>query len=267
MGREFVLIGDPVAHSRSPRIHRAAFSHWGLDASYSLRRVTAEEVEEEVRRAAARGGGNVTLPHKGAVASLIDEPTDAVRATGACNCFWGAGDGSVVGDNTDVAGFAAAVGQVTRDLSGADVLVLGAGGAARAVVHALRGFGARRIRLYNRTQGRAHRLAEDLGGAVEVVPGGFDEPVDLLVNATRLGLSADDPLPFDFAAAPVGAVFDLVYAPGETALVRAARALGIPATDGLPMLVHQAALSLKRWYPDLEPPMDVLFSAARGEDA
>lgn len=267
MSREFVLIGDPVAHSRSPLIHRAAFSQWDIDATYAVRRVPVADLAREVRGIASRGGGNVTLPHKGAVAALIDEPTDDVRATGACNCFWGLSDGGVAGDNTDVGGFAAAVTAVLPDLEGAEVLVLGAGGGARAVVHALLGLGASTIRLTNRTIERARALADDFDGGVDVVRTADDAPADLLVNATRLGLSPADPLPFDFATAPVGAVFDLVYAPGETALVRAARARGIPAVDGLPMLVHQAALSLKRWFPDLEPPMEVLFSAARGDDA
>lgn len=264
MGREFVLIGDPIAHSLSPRIHSAVFDHWDVKARYGVTRVDARDVPEALSRAAARGGGNVTLPHKRAAARCLDAPSADVVATGACNCFWGLEDGAIAGDNTDVGGFIASLPEVLADASGASVLLLGAGGAARAVVHALLGLGVSEIRVRNRTRERARLLAADFGGAVQVADEPASRGADLLVNATRLGLEPSDPLPCDLAETGVGAVFDLVYAPGETPLVRAARERGIPAQDGLPMLVHQAALSLRRWFPDRDPPLDVMFRAVHG---
>lgn len=264
MRRDFVLIGDPVAHSLSPRIHRAVFDYWGVDAGYDVLRVGAGDLQAELSKAARSGGGNITLPHKRAAARCLDQATADVGATGACNCFWGLEDGGVAGDNTDVGGFTAALAEVLDDVSGAGVLVLGAGGAARAVVHALLGLGVAEIRVWNRTRDRALRLAARFGGAVQVVDDPAFEPADLLVNATRLGLEPSDPLPCDLSETDFGAVFDLVYACGGTPLVRVARELGIPATDGLPMLVHQAALSLLRWFPDRDPPLEVMFRAVRG---
>jgi shikimate dehydrogenase len=264
MRRDFVLIGDPVAHSLSPRIHTAVFDHWGVDAGYDVLRVDAGDLPAELSRAARRGGGNVTLPHKRMAARCLDQATADVGSTGACNCFWGLEGGGVAGDNTDVGGFTAALPDVLDDASGAGVLLLGAGGAARAVVQALLGLGVAEIRVWNRTPDRARRLAARFGGAVQVVDDPASGPADLLVNATRLGLESSDPLPCDLSEIDVGAVFDLVYARGGTALVYAARELGLPATDGLPMLVHQAALSLRRWFPDRDPPLDVMFRAVRG---
>jgi shikimate dehydrogenase len=263
MGREFSLLGDPVLHSLSPTIHRAAFGFWGVDASYAATRVTRLQLPAALRQAAGRGGGNVTLPHKGAVAGLLDVATIDVSLTGACNCFWGTGDGRIAGDNTDVGGFIRAIEDFGIDVVDGDVLVLGAGGAARAVVLALHRLDARKIEIWNRTPARADKVAAAAGGRVEVLqhlPREGD--YDLVVNATSRGLEKGDPLPLDLRGGVAGAAFDLVYAPGGTEWVRHAGELGIPAQDGLGMLVHQAALSLERWFPDREPPLQQMRAAA-----
>ena len=261
MAREFRLLGDPVEHSLSPRIHAAAFAAWGVEDRYVLSRVSARDFARQLRAAARGGGGNVTLPHKEAAAALIDRPGEAVTATGACNCFWPDSDGGIRGDNTDVGGFVRALGEWAPELRAARVLVLGAGGAARAVIHALAGLGAGRVDLWNRTADRATVLAASREGvrSLERLPHSGD--YDLVVNATRLGLDESDPLPIDLAGGVARRAFDLVYSSGGTAWVRHAGRLGIPARDGLSMLVYQAALSLRHWFPDREPPIEAMFDA------
>ncbi|MDH3733318.1 MAG: shikimate dehydrogenase [Gemmatimonadota bacterium] len=265
MPREFALLGDPVSHSLSPAIHGAAFAAWGVNARYVLRRVDRRRVPEALLEVAARGGGNVTLPHKELVAKLVDEPTGAVVETGACNCFWPTATG-VAGDNTDVGGFLLALGDQAGGLAGATVLMLGAGGAARAVLHALQQVGVARVDIWNRTGSRAAALtatSDENVVALDHLPdgGGYD----LIVNATRLGLSNSDPLPIDLGGGVGRSVFDLVYSPSGTAWVRHAESLGVPARDGRSMLVHQAALSLRHWFPDREPSLSAMFAAVGRE--
>jgi len=266
MTREFRLLGDPVAHSLSPVIHRAAFDAWGVADTYTLRRVEAAGLERAVREAAWAGGGNVTLPHKEAVARLLDAPSGHVIATGACNCFWLTPEGGLAGDNTDVDGFVAASRALGAAVTGGRALVLGAGGAARAVVRGLRLMGAASIDLWNRTPERARRLAAELDEGIEVLETPpADARHDLVVNATRLGLHAEDPLPLDLSSGHAGAALDLVYGPRGTAWTRHAASLGIPARDGTEMLVHQAAGSLAHWFPGREPPLEAMLDAARRE--
>lgn len=256
--RTFGLIGDPVAHSLSPRMHGAAFRSLGLAAEYRTVRVPGghpDGVGPAMRRLAAKGGGNVTLPHKETAAAALDVASDEVRATGACNCFWADAKARLCGDNTDVGGIRRALDELSGlRLAGARVLVLGAGGAARAAVVACARAGARRIEVRNRSPARARALVRALAGRVgeasELVaasPGAPAGPIDLVVQATSLGLSAGDPLPLDLSGLRVGAALDLVYAPGGTAWARHARAAGAETLDGRRVLLHQGVLSLARW--------------------
>jgi shikimate dehydrogenase len=266
--RRFALLGDPVCHSASPAIYRAAFRVLGVDATYEVLAVSAAALPGAVRSLAASGGGNVTLPHKERVASIVQEPSAAVRATQACNCFWLNRAGKLAGDNTDVRGFLAALDRWVPGvtLAGARVLLLGAGGGARAVLFACLQRQVAGIDLCNRTPERAAGVIESLAPGnprVRVVAGPAPKAAyNLVVNATRLGLAASDPLPIDLRQVSVRAAFDLVYAPGGTAWTQSASAIGIPAKDGLEMLVQQAALSLRRWFPEIEPPFQVMRDAA-----
>lgn len=272
-GFRFALLGSPVEHSVSPQIHHAAFAHLGLDASYEAVRVGEDGLASAMRTWARRGGGNVTLPHKERAAALLEAPCEAVRATAACNCFWrDPSSGRLTGDNTDVGGFVAAVRELELPggLPGTRALLLGAGGAARAVLHAFLEAGAARVDVANRTASRARKLvrrfeADGKAGRARAVPFGASPPssYDLVVNATSLGLRPSDPLPLRLDSVEVGAALDLVYAAGGTGWTRHARALGIPAADGLGMLVHQAALSLRRWLPGTDPPLEAMREAAR----
>lgn len=287
-GASYVLLGDPVAHSLSPTIHNAAFRSARRQAVYWARPTSAIECRAVLRATAlAGGGGNVTAPLKGAAARSLDAATAAVRATGACNAFW-ARDGVVHGDNTDVEGL---LGTWRRTLGeggpcaghddgdagdapkGLDVLVLGAGGAARAVLHALLEFGlARRVALWNRTAGRAERMVEEFArGArrnrvseeVRAVGSWQGTAPDVVVNATAVGMDGKSaPMDLQGLASIPRAVIDLVYGDEPTALVRQARAMGVAATDGRDMLSRQAEASYRCWF-DEDPPAGVMAEALR----
>lgn len=271
--RLFVLLGDPVGHSLSPVLHAAAFRELGVPALYRRIRAGPGEVPDFMRAvAAAGGGGNVTLPAKGRAAASLDVASGAVEATGACNCFWGEG-GALAGDNTDVEGFRRAVaglvpGESCGDgLAGMRVLLLGAGGGARAVLHACLQEDVERVDVLNRTLANAEAAVREVGRGDErlAVLSHRDDRAsryDLVVNATSLGLAPEDTLPLDLGELEVGAAFDLVYGPDGTAWTRHARRLGVPARDGLEMLVRQAAASLRRWI-DPEPPVEAMRRAAR----
>lgn len=255
--RLIALLGDPVAHSLSPRFQNAAIRAAGLDGVYLALRCDAERLPGLLRGIAAAGGaGNVTVPHKRLAATTVDERSEAVVRTGACNAFWYE-DGRVHGDNTDVTGFRAAVRELLGGPAlGARVLVLGAGGAARAVVVALALDGAARVEVANRTSARAVQLVEDLragAGATSLDalngPPPREERYDLVVNATSLGLREDDPLPLPPEALSASAVaLDLVCHLGGTRWVQLLEAHGVRATDGTEMLIRQGAAGFERWW-------------------
>jgi shikimate dehydrogenase len=268
--RLYALLGDPVSHSLSPRMQNAAFRAAGLDAIYVALGCATDDVPGLVRGLArAGGGGNVTVPHKGVAAAAVEEPTPVVVRTGACNTFW-LEDGRIRGDNTDVAAFLASAGALVPALAGARVLVLGAGGAARAVVAGLQQANADEIVLRNRSRVRAEALAADFGGQaghVRVLGEGQSlqgERFDLVVNATSLGLHPTDPLPLRLdTLGPVGAALDLAYAAGGTAWLHAAEAAGVPAADGAGMLVAQGAAAFERWWGQ-PAPVEVMRGAIAG---
>lgn len=264
------LLGDPVHHSLSPLLHNAAFAHEGLNAVYAALRVTAPNLHGLLRGLTDAGAaGNVTLPHKQSVANALDHATPAVKRTGACNTFW-VDDGRLAGDNTDVIGFTRAAGElVGGSLRSMRVLVLGAGGAARAVVAALSEAGADSAVIVNRSPLRARQLAEVFAAdslqltAVDrdrlPALGGFD----LAVNATSLGLSPGDPLPLEIGEAPpFRFAMDLVYSRDETRWVHGLRECGVTAADGGEMLLQQAAAAYARWW-GRDAPLAVMRDALR----
>lgn len=245
-------------------MHRAALAHLGLaDWSYQLLPAPPLVFEDVVKGLAGAGfhGANVTIPHKEAALALATAPTASARAIGAANTLTFGPDGELAADNTDAPGVLNALG---TDPSGLRAVVLGAGGSARAVVHALHGAGAD-VTVWNRTHERAAALTAELGGeAVTEIPTG-----DLLVNCTSAGLdertTAFKVLPLD--ADDVGKfsiVVDLVYAgSADTELIAAARDRGSHTVDGLEVLVHQGALSFEIW-TGVAPPLDVMREAAKG---
>lgn len=266
--RLIAILGDPVKHSLSPVFQNAAFEAAGLDAVYLALRTPANLLPGLLRGVAhAGGGGNVTVPHKEIAATSVDVPSEAVRITGACNTFWYE-DGRVHGDNTDVYGFARAVERLTGGgLTGARVLLVGAGGAARGALYALARENADHVAIVNRSRERAEELRNRFAGSydrvrvasVDEVAG---EHFDLVVNSTALGLSATDPHPLPLEGGPTfSAALDMVYAPERTPWVNALRERGINAEDGLEMLLQQGAAAFERWWgfpPSLVAMRDVM---------
>lgn len=267
-GLPFAVLGDPVAHSVSPQMYRAAFAEMGIEARYDRRRVGEPDLAGAMKALCSEGGGgNVTLPHKQMAAGLIDAPTEAVVRSGACNCFWADGAGGIAGDNTDVEGLLAALARLPGfGMSGARVLVLGAGGAARAAVLACERGAAQSVWLHNRTRSRAEKLMQDFGTeGLQLRLAELEKlgEFDLLINATSLGLRSADELPLDLSGVSAGFALDLVYGTGEegTPWIRQARARGMIAADGLTMLVQQAVLSVRCWFGRQAPEASMMRAA------
>jgi len=250
------VLGWPVTHSRSPRLHGHWLAEHGIDGAYLPLPVRPERFDTAVRALVDLGfrGANVTVPHKEAALALCDSVTPLARRIGSVNTLLFRA-GRIEGDSSDGFGFLENLRQEApawRAEAGPAV-VLGAGGAARAVVAALLDAAAPRVRLLNRTPARAELLAMELGGAIEVLDwGGWHAALagaNLLVNTTTLGMAGQPPLELDLAALPREAlVNDIVYAPLETALLAAARARGNPVVDGLGMLLHQARPGFEAWF-------------------
>ena len=264
------VAGWPVAHSRSPAMHNAALAARGLaeDWRFQLLPVPPELFAETVRALPAQGfrGINVTIPHKTAALTMAAEASARARAIGAANLLLFEPDGRIRADNTDAPALSAALGAILP-VSGATVLVLGAGGSARAAVWALRDAGASEIRVWNRTPERAQVLADDLG-AVTVRTA---DAADVLINCTSVGLDPDDVVPANpLDGLPLGpddlagyrVVVDFVYRADSagTPLLSAARAAGVPAIDGLELLVGQGALSFEQ-FTGMAAPVEVMREA------
>lgn len=249
------VLGWPVSHSKSPRLHGYWLERHGIDGAYLPLPVAPERFAPAVQSLVHLGfrGANVTVPHKEAALALADEVDEEAQRIGAANTLIFR-DGKILARNTDSFGFLANLEQGAPGWQPeAPALVLGAGGAARAVIVALLDSGCRELLLCNRTAARAEVLRDTFGGSVRVVPWEEREAaltdVGLLVNTTSLGMEGHAPLTLDLAALPAAAVVnDLVYAPLETALLAAARARGNAAVDGLGMLLHQARPGFEVWF-------------------
>jgi shikimate dehydrogenase len=274
--RRACVIGWPVEYSRSPLIHRYWLEQYGIDGAYAKEAVEPEDLPEFLGSLEARGyvGANVTLPHKEAALRLAAVADEAARTIGAANTLWLDAAGRLNAGNTDTYGF---ITNLNAEASGWNdarrpAMVLGAGGAARAILHGLLVEGASRILLTNRTRGRAEELARAFGPAVAVVDWQDRESAlagcGLLVNATSLGMSGKDPLDLDLASLPAQAVVaDLVYSPLETGLLATARARGNRTVDGLGMLLHQAVPGFERWFgvrPAVTPELRAHVAASLG---
>ncbi len=267
------VIGHPVEHSLSPRMHNASFASEGVDYAYVAMDVRPECLSEAVRGLAALGfvGFNVTMPHKEALLRLVDELGEAARLAGAVNTVVVGEGGSLRGLNTDGSGFVEACEEEGVSFSGRRVLILGAGGAAAAIAVAVLAEGASRLCVVNRTEGRAKELCARLSvvaGGAEVQPRQFSElgeaaaAADVLINATYLGMRKEDPLPFpNWSITADKLVCDAVYLRGEeTALIRLARTAGSRAVSGARMLLYQGVQAQRVW-TGREPNVEVMSEA------
>lgn len=253
------VIGHPIVHSLSPTIFNAAFGASGLDWVY-----VAFDIAEgraagaiDAMRTLGLGGLSVTMPHKADVAGAVDEVTAAAGALGAVNCVVPAPDGRLVGHNTDGAGFLAGLRADTgTDVAGLEVVVLGAGGAARAIIAAVAGAGARGISVVNRDAGRAASAVSLGGDRCRVAGAEALDVADVVVNATSVGMAgvAEGALPADPSRLPASCVVvDIVYHPLETPFLAAAAARGLVTTNGVGMLIGQAAAAFELWTGEAAP--------------
>jgi shikimate dehydrogenase len=251
------VFGWPVSHSRSPRLHGYWLEHHAIDGAYLPFAVRPENLASALKAIPVLGlrGVNLTLPHKEAALSLVDRVSEEARRIGAVNTIVVDGDGRLQGRNTDAYGFLAHLKASVpgwRPAPGPAVLI-GAGGAARAIAVALLDAGLNELRLVNRTAERAMALAREIGGNIVLVPwpdrAAALAGASLLVNSTTLGMTGQPPLDLDLARLPHEApVYDIVYAPLETPLLATARARGHACVDGIGMLLHQARPGFAAWF-------------------
>jgi shikimate dehydrogenase len=259
------VMGWPVSHSRSPRLHGFWLRHYRIDGAYVPLPVRPEDFTQAVRALPKLGfaGANVTLPHKEAALAASDRSDPQARRIGAANTVIVAADGSLEARNTDGFGFLENLRSSVGDWRGSagPAVIVGAGGAARAIAVALMDAGTPALRLVNRTVERAERLARDIGGPVQVYRWADRAralpDAALLVNTTTLGMNGQPPLDLDLGGLPTTAVVnDAVYVPLETPLLAAARARGNTVVDGLGMLLHQARPGFAAWFgvePEVTP--------------
>lgn len=266
MNNEFTVtgvIGYPISHTVSPKMHSFWMSRYGVKGYYIPLKVKPDDLEKALQLLCVIGfkGVNITIPHKEKAAALVDEIDDISKKIGAINTIIIRENGKLEGINTDVFGFRQNLESAGFKAKEEDfALVVGAGGGARAVVSALQEMGVSNIGVFNRSKSRAEKCAKDLSVKnIEIITGGLDEiekfiPLtSLLVNATPLGMKGQDRLDIDITKLPVTAwVTDLVYNPLETELLRKAKARGCKTVDGLGMLLHQGRKAFSCWF-SIEP--------------
>lgn len=274
--QKFILagvMGWPIAHSRSPRIHTYWLARYGIEGAYVPLPVEPGKLEAALRALPALGfsGCNLTIPHKEAALAFLDAVEPAAKRIGAVNCVVVDKAGALVGRNYDGYGFVASLEEAAPlwKANAGPCVIIGAGGGARAIVSGLIDAGATEIRLFNRTRARADRLAQDFGAPVTAYD--WNERHDalagaaLLVNTTSQGMVGQEPLDLSLDALPASAVVaDIVYAPLETPLLAAARAKGATPVDGLGMLLHQARPAFRDWTgvaPEVTPELRALIVA------
>lgn len=267
------VMGSPVMHSRSPMLHNYWLAKYGLTGSYLPLAIEAGGLRAALRALPALGfsGCNLTIPHKEAALTIVDEVDPVARRIGAMNCVVVAPDGSLAGYNHDAFGYVESIREVQPAwrADAGPIVVLGAGGSARAVLVGLIDKGARDIRLVNRTLARADKLAHDLGGPIKTLP--WEERhaalagAAMLINTTSQGMQGQPPLDIALDTLPASAlVSDIVYIPRETPLLAAARKRGNPTVNGLGMLLHQARPAFHAWFgimPEITPELRAMIAA------
>jgi shikimate dehydrogenase len=265
------VMGNPVMHSRSPKLHNYWLAKYGLTGTYVPLAIRAEHLRAALRALPALGfsGCNLTIPHKEAALDIVDKLDPVARRIGAVNCVVVMPDGSLEGRNHDAFGYIESVREAQPDWRAdtGPVVVIGAGGGARAVLISLVDQGAREIRLVNRTLARGKALAGDLGGPIR--PLSWEqreaalEGAAMLINATNQGMLGEPPLDLALDRLPVSAlVSDIVYIPRETALLAAARRRGNATVNGLGMLLHQARPAFHAWFgimPEVTPELRAMI--------
>jgi shikimate dehydrogenase len=267
------LMGFPVMHSRSPKLHNYWLAQHGLTGAYLPLAIRTEGLRAALRALPALGfsGCNLTIPHKEAALAIVDRVDPVARRIGAMNCVVVAPDGSLEGQNHDAFGFVESIREAQPHwrADAGPIVVVGAGGGARAVLVSLIDQGAREIRLINRTSARATALQRELGGPIQALPWEDRDAAlagaAMLVNTTSQGMVGAPPLELALDALPPRAlVSDIVYIPRETPLLAAARKRGNPTVNGLGMLLHQARPAFHAWFgimPEVTPELRAMIEA------
>ena len=255
--RVFAILGDPVSHSLSPAMQNAAFRALGLPAVYVPFPCCAADLPHLLQTIArAGGGGNVTVPHKELAAGSVDVCRELGEVVEACNTFWSE-NGMTIGDNTDVPGLLEALHQL--EISSEPWFIAGTGGGARAAIVAAAQHGVP-VAIRSRDQARQQRF--ETWAAARGVPLVEPSACGVLINSTPLGLKPNDPFPINLDEFPrATTVFDMVYAPGETAWVRSVKSRVRRSGDGRAMLVAQGAVAFERWFPGKRAPVEVMRAA------
>ena len=268
------VMGSPVMHSQSPLMHNYWFDQTGLPGKYVYLPLPPERLPAALRALPALNfsGCNLTIPHKLQAMEIVDEVDEVARKIGAISCVVVLEDGSLLGTNNDWLGFLGNLKQSAPDWRGnaGPATVIGAGGGSRAVCHALLSEGAQEIRLVNRSNDRAQRLADDIGGPIMVLSWNERhaalDGAATVVNTTSLGMVGQPPLELKLdALGPDAVVADIIYTPLETSFVQAARARGNTAVGGLGMLLHQGPPAWKLWFgltPDVTPELREMMEAS-----
>jgi len=265
------VIGSPVRHSASPAMHNAAYAALGLNWRYLAFEVDSKNLRAAIEGAKAMGfaGLNLTVPHKLLAVEMVDELDESAKTWGAVNTIRFGPDGAV-GFNTDADAITRAIREdLELELRGAKVLLLGAGGAGRTAALKLASENVAELFLVNRTQSKAEEIAKEIKKrfpSVRVASGFPKAMVDLVMNATSLGLKADDASPLDekqFSLKQTRAVYDMIYQPAETKLLAAAKAADCKTANGIGMLVHQGAKAFEIW-TGKSAPLEVMRRAAEG---
>jgi shikimate dehydrogenase len=267
------LMGFPVMHSRSPKLHNYWLAQHGLTGAYLPLAIRTEGLRAALRALPALGfsGCNLTIPHKEAALAIVDRVDPVAHRIGAMNCVVVAPDGSLEGQNHDAFGYVESIREAQPNwrADAGPIVVIGAGGGARAVLVSLIDQGAREIRLVNRTAARAAALQRDLGGPITALPWEQREAAlggaAMLINTTNQGMVGAPPLELALDALPPTAlVSDIVYIPRETPLLAAARKRGNPTVNGLGMLLHQARPAFRAWFgimPEVTPELRAMIEA------
>ncbi len=251
------VLGWPISHSLSPRLHSFWLKLYGIEGTYEPIAVNSKNFDQQLNMLLEKGfvGVNVTLPHKEAALRAVDEVDDHAARVGAVNTIVFDKKGRKFGCNTDSFGFIENLkeGAPGRELQNGPAVVLGAGGASRSIIAALAAAGVPEIRLVNRTGSRAREIARDISGNISTISWDKREAAlensELLINTTALGMVGKPPLDLSLKKLPATAlVTDIVYAPIDTLLLKVARARGNPVVDGLGMLLHQARPGFEAWF-------------------